>query len=238
MPAGETTAAGPRTCRYALRPARREDVPGLRQVEREAFPEQWPPTRFPAQFGKPHSLYLVAVRAWTPEERAGLEPQREAAAGASLKSRFLSALESAARSVRSNLPPAAGPSPSAEYVAGYAGIWFMADEAHIVALGAREKARRTGVADLLLLGVAEAALKRGSRCVTLEVRTSNAAARALYLKHGFTEAGIRKHYYSDNGEDAVIMTTPPIRGEDYERLHASLARDHEARWGASVRAVE
>jgi len=204
-------------------------------VECEAFPEQWPPTRFSAELGKPHSLYLVAVRAWTPEERARLEPQREAEVASSLKTRFLTMLESAARSIRPNPTPANEPAPSPEYVAGFAGIWFMADEAHIVALGAREAARRTGVADLLLLGVAEAARGRGSRCVTLEVRTTNGVARGLYLKHGFRETGVRKGYYSNNGEDALIMTTPLIQSEGYERLLASLARDHAERWGASVR---
>ena len=106
-----------------------------------------------------------------------------------------------------------------------------------VTLGARERARRMGVADLLLLGVAETAVKRGSRHLTLEVRRSNTAAIALYSKHEFREMGVRKRYYSDNGEDAIIMTTPPIQSDAYAHMLASLARDHEERWGASVRVL-
>ena len=236
-PDGETPSPGPCKCPYTLRPACLEDVPGLSQAEREAFPEQWPPTRFAAELSKSHTFYLVAVRPLTPEDRARTKPEQEAETLPSSGSRLLARLGDTVRSAglgsaRVNRAPV-----SPEYVAGFAGMWFVVDEAHIVTLGARERTRRTGVADLLLLGVAETAVKRGSRDVTLEVRRSNTAALALYRKHGFREMGVRKRYYSDNGEDAIIMTTPPIQSDAYAHMLASLARDHEERWGASVRVL-
>ena len=233
--AGETASPEPRTCSYAVRLAREEDVPGLRQAEREAFPNQWPPTHFSRELAKSHTLYVVAVRPWTAEERARVEPEREGRAVSSLGSRFLARLGDTARSVSLRPGRANRPSISPEYVAGFAGVWFMADETHIVTLGARERVRRKGVADLLLMDVAKAAVERGSRYVTLEVRRSNVAALALYQKHGFREVGVRRRYYSDNGEDAVIMTTRPIQSDAYARMLATLSRDHAARWGTPAR---
>jgi ribosomal-protein-alanine N-acetyltransferase len=72
---------------------------------------------------------------------------------------------------------------------------------------------------------------------TLEVRMSNQAAQKLYEKYGFKPAGVRKGYYTDNREDALIMTTSPINTPEYAALLETLRRDHAARWGASVRLV-
>jgi len=236
-PAGKTPSPGPRKCAYSLRPACLEDIPGLSQVEREAFPEQWPPPRFAAELAKSHTFYLVAVRPWTPEERARTEPEQEGRAHPPSGSGLLARLGDTVRSVGLGAARVNRTRVSPEYVAGFAGMWFVADEAHVVTLGARERERRMGVADLLLLGVAETAVKCGSRHVTLEVRRSNTAALALYGKHGFREMGVRKRYYSDNGEDAVIMTTPPIQSDAYAHTLASLAREHAERWGASIRVL-
>lgn len=90
-------------------------------------------------------------------------------------------------------------------VIGYAGIWLIADEGHItnVAVSPDYRRRRIGMAiiDTLLRVTGEAGTARH----TLEVRAGNEAAIALYRKFGFSEAGIRKGYYEDNGEDAIIM---------------------------------
>jgi len=89
--------------------------------------------------------------------------------------------------------------------AGYAGMWTVMDEAHITNIAVRTayRGRKLG-ARLLdeLLGMAESL---GLERATLEVRVSNEVARRLYVKMGFREIGVRKGYYSDNNEDAVIM---------------------------------
>ena len=69
---------------------------------------------------------------------------------------------------------------------------------------------------MLLIGSIRSATKYGSTVVTLEVRVSNFIAQRLYEKYGFSTAGIRKGYYSDNREDALIMTTSPIHTPDYQ----------------------
>ena len=93
-------------------------------------------------------------------------------------------------------------------VVGFAGIWLMVDDAHITTFGVHPDHRRQGVGRRLLLRLAELSQELGSARITLEVRVSNLPAQALYSSFGFREAGRRIAYYSDDGEDALVMTTP------------------------------
>ena len=97
-------------------------------------------------------------------------------------------------------------------VIGFAGIWVMVDEAHITTFGVHPDHRRRGVGRRLLLRLAELAIELGTVRLTLEVRVSNAPAQALYGSFGFLVAGRRIAYYSDDGEDALVMTTPELAG--------------------------
>ena len=93
---------------------------------------------------------------------------------------------------------------------GFAGLWVMVDEAHITTFAVDPRWRRRGVGQWLLLRLLELANDRRAREATLEVRLSNMPARRLYEKYGFRPVGIRPRYYSDNGEDALIMTTDAL----------------------------
>ena len=95
-------------------------------------------------------------------------------------------------------------------VVAFGGIWLMVDEAHITTFGVHPGHRRRGIGRRLLLHLAERAIELGSARMTLEVRVSNASAQALYLSFGFRVAGRRIAYYSDDGEDALVMTTPAL----------------------------
>ncbi len=86
----------------------------------------------------------------------------------------------------------------------------MVDEAHISTLASHPDWRGQGVGELLLLAMIDRAAEIGGEVVTLEVRVTNNVAQALYQKYGFQVAGRRKGYYSDNGEDALIMSTPRV----------------------------
>jgi [ribosomal protein S18]-alanine N-acetyltransferase len=97
-------------------------------------------------------------------------------------------------------------------VVGFAGVWLMVDESHVTTFGVHPRARRQGVARSLLLRLLELSLELGAARSTLEVRVSNTAAQALYRSFGFEVAGRRPAYYSDDGEDALVMTTPPLTG--------------------------
>ena len=95
-------------------------------------------------------------------------------------------------------------------IVAYGGIWLMVDEAHITTFAVHPRYRRRRIGERLLLSLLDLALDRHAREATLEVRLSNLAARRLYEKYGFRPVGIRPRYYSDNQEDALIMTTEPL----------------------------
>lgn len=130
--------------------------------------------------------------------------------------------------------------PNARYVVarlegklvGYAGIWLMVDEAHITTFAVHPEHRRRKVGERLLQRLFAIADEIGAQWLTLEVRVSNLAAQKLYEKYGFRRAGIRRHYYSDNDEDALIMWTDRLRDravrERIRRLRAALEREDES----------
>jgi ribosomal-protein-alanine N-acetyltransferase len=110
-------------------------------------------------------------------------------------------------------------------VVGFGGIWLMVDEAHITTFGVHPAHRRQGIGRRLLLDLAELAIQLGSARMTLEVRLSNLAAQGLYRSFGFRVNGRRVAYYSDDGEDALVMTTPELAGAEMrETLAAKRAR--------------
>lgn len=96
--------------------------------------------------------------------------------------------------------------PSAqEPVCAFANYWHVADELQVMNIATEPTVRRRGYGRALLQDLIQTGQSRKVRWVTLEVRRSNLAARALYRSFGFEEQGIRQRYYSDNGEDAVVM---------------------------------
>lgn len=111
-------------------------------------------------------------------------------------------------------------------VVGYAGLWLMVDEAHITTFAIHPDWRRRRLGARLLLAMLDVALERQAGEATLEVRPSNLAARRLYERFGFRPVGIRPRYYSDDQEDALIMTTErldsPAMIERIARLRAEL----------------
>jgi len=109
-------------------------------------------------------------------------------------------------------------------VVGFAGIWLMVDDAHVTTFGVHPDWRRQAIGRQLLLNVAELAIAIGARRMTLEVRASNEAAQALYHAFGFEIAGRRPHYYTDDGEDALVMTTPVLAEP---RMRAILTAERE-----------
>ncbi len=90
-------------------------------------------------------------------------------------------------------------------VAGYMSLWRILDEGHINNVAVLPEYRRRGGASEMLEFMLEYSEKNGISSHTLEVRVSNEGAIGLYRKFGFKEAGVRKGYYEDNGEDALIM---------------------------------
>ena len=98
-------------------------------------------------------------------------------------------------------------------LAGVAVAWAVAGDCQLLELGVCPRSRGRGLGTALLEAVAAETLRGGDGTVLLEVRVSNAAARRLYARLGFVEAGRRKAYYRD-GEDAVLCSRPAARLED------------------------
>lgn len=90
-------------------------------------------------------------------------------------------------------------------VAGYVGSQTVMDESDMMNVAVHPDYRRKGIAEKLVMELVEALKKRDSRCLTLEVRASNEPARALYEKLGFVQVGLRKNYYRNPREDALIL---------------------------------
>nr|WP_315020261.1 ribosomal protein S18-alanine N-acetyltransferase [uncultured Aminipila sp.] len=90
-------------------------------------------------------------------------------------------------------------------LAGYAGLWVIVDEGHITNVAVAPENRRKGIGRAIVATLIEVAEENGLNSFTLEVRESNLAAQALYREFKFKPAGIRKGYYLDNGENAIIM---------------------------------
>ena len=114
-------------------------------------------------------------------------------------------------------------------IVAYGGMWLMVDEAHITTFAVHPRWRRRGVGEWMLLGLLDRAVERRAREATLEVRLSNMPARRLYEKYGFRPVGIRPRYYSDNGEDALIMTTDALESPAMRERLGGLRSALEAR---------
>ena len=216
---------------FRIRPMALGDVPQVTDIEREAFPTTWPPTPLKKELGNKLARYLVAS---SPMAGAGGGPGAEQPT-TSLEppKAFLQRLLSGVKSLVA--PPeqiAAGQWD--EFVAGYVGVWFMADEAHVTSIAVREELRGRGLGELLMLGTMEMAMARRAQRVTLEARVSNFPAHALYEKYGFVKDGIRRRYYADNHEDAVIMTVDRIRSPEYQQLFQERVDSFSRRRGEVV----
>lgn len=107
-------------------------------------------------------------------------------------------------------------------IVGYAGMWIILDEAHVTTIAVDPRYRGQHIGERLLLGLIDAALGRGARWMTLEVRRSNDVAQTLYKKYGFREIGVRKGYYSDNREDAIVMWSGNLQDRGYHQKLTAL----------------
>lgn len=90
-------------------------------------------------------------------------------------------------------------------VIAYIGAWFILDEAHITNVAVKSDFRRQKIAKQLITAFIVLAKKHQITSITLEVRASNIPAQSLYQQFGFEKQGLRKRYYADNNEDAIIM---------------------------------
>jgi [ribosomal protein S18]-alanine N-acetyltransferase len=112
---------------------------------------------------------------------------------------------------------------SGRRVVGYAGLMVFGDEAHVTNIAVDPDVHRRKVASRLLFALVSEARRRGATACTLEVRVANHAAQNLYHQFGFAPVGIRKNYYAETGEDALIMWAEGLQTPAYAERLAGLA---------------
>lgn len=206
---------------YIIRRMQDKDIPQALEIDREAFPTQWPHpsyTSFKQELRNRLACYIVVTK---PKEPETLEPVTN---NKTLWQKFLHLFDHG-RFFGEEVPQL-----SKEYIVATAGFWMMVDEAHITTLAIRNAYRRRGIGEWLLIQIIEMAVQLNANVATLEVRISNKQAQALYEKYGFQKVGIRKAYYTDNGEDAVLMTTDSFTSSDFQLHFQNLKQIHQHRW--------
>jgi len=197
----------------------KSDIPQVTTIDREAFPTMWPPVNFMSEMNNRLAHYVVACDGF---QQPGTEPQpaiRLVPVRTFLGFKWPFS--------KTQLPP---PQPQ-EYITGFVGMWIMVDEVHIINLAVRETQRGKGIGETLLIASIDMANKLRASLVTLEVRASNTVAQNLYTKYGFHQMGIRKGYYTDNKEDAWIMTTDIITTEPFKEAFGKLKEAHFKKLG-------
>ena len=212
----------------SVRRLQAKDIDQVVSIEKEAFSPLWVSSSFKRDLNNKRASYLVACfdEDFSQEEiLAEIElDQSNDPRSPTLWSRVLG---------RMGFSSNAGPERENDAfdIAGYVSVWYQGDEAHITEIAVKEGLRSRGIGELLLIGSLMAAIDYGSKVMTLEARVSNFIAHRMYQKYSFKSVGIRKAYYSDNREDAVIMTTVPIDTDEYHGLFTELQSTYHNRWG-------
>lgn len=205
---------------YHVEPMRPEDIPEVMVIEHVAFSAPWSARAYDYELHYNEMAHYYVARPSYPRTT----PDSTVNAHAAVSKRRPSIFERFSRSEKKPVPASNGTTP----VVGYGGLWLMIDEAHISTIASHPDWRGKGIGELLLFAMIENSMEIGAQLVTLEVRVSNTAAQSLYRKYGFLVAGTRRGYYSDNGEDAYIMTTPSITTHEYaarlDELRAALLK--------------
>jgi ribosomal-protein-alanine N-acetyltransferase len=107
-------------------------------------------------------------------------------------------------------------------VVGYGGLMCYGDEAHVTTIAVDPAHHRRKIGTRLLHDLIQEAIRMGGSAVSLEVRVSNWGAQRLYSRYGFRPVGIRKGYYQETGEDALVMWADNIRSTDYHHQLESI----------------
>lgn len=191
---------------YAVRAMVREDLEQVTAIDREVFPTQWPPANYRRELENKLAHYII-VHDTARSVEDNPAPSRE---NHTFLSRLLPWLRrddgaSDESSLFNN-----------QYVIGFSGIWMMAGEAHITNIAVRQEYHQRGIGELLLIATIDLSREHQAETMTLEVRQSNQIAQNLYSKYGFAVTGVRRGYYLDNREDAIIMSTENINSDSFQ----------------------
>ena len=193
--------------RILLRDMTERDLRAVRRVEKAAYTDAWSRRMFENELRNAFARYLVVT-----ESTAGSTDDAPAAG------------------VRRSWVRRLFGGPTGPAVIGFVGAWFMRDQLHVATIAVDPARQGEGIGARLLLLCFELADESGLTMLVLELRVSNARARALYERYGFTIAGRLAGYYTDDGEDALVMTTPALDDPAMRARIASLGARHRERY--------
>ena len=170
-----------------------QDIPEVMAVEKESFPLPWSANAYRHELTQNELSHYIVLR----------EPETP---GEQDSANWFERWFGRSRSRRPAL-------------IGYGGFWIMGEEVHISTIAIRPDWRGHGLGELLLVTIIDLAISLEAKIITLEVRISNHVAQNLYRKYLFEKAGLRRHYYRDNDEDALIMATPSIESSEFKEMY-------------------
>jgi [ribosomal protein S18]-alanine N-acetyltransferase len=204
-----------RTMRFRIEPMRVEHISVVSAIEKKCFAQPWPQNAYRREIQSNKMAHYFVARKIEPGTETEPPAPTNAAATTQDDGGLLGRL---ARMFRGGPDEPATPALEAELrsIVGYAGLWLMTDEAHITTIAVDPEYQGNGIGELLLLGLIERSVQIGAHWLTLEVRVTNRVAQGLYEKYTFKEMGLRRRYYSDNGEDALVMWTDPIESDTFQ----------------------
>jgi ribosomal-protein-alanine N-acetyltransferase len=187
---------------YIVEPMRLRDIKEVMEIEHDSFPSPWSARAYRYELlGNDSSHYFVVRQRWTEKPR-------------------LSLLARIRRSLGVRKRPV---------ILGYGGFWLMAGEAHISTIAVQPNWRRRGIGELLLAAMLDRATELEAEIATLEVRVSNVTAQNLYQKYGFQQVGLKRQYYRDRNEDALILSTERLTSAAFQSHFQRLKRALEER---------
>lgn len=210
---------------YSIRAMQERDIPQVLEIDREAFPTQWPYptyTSFKQELQNKLARYIIAYK---PNDEDSCYPAENTAGNKTFLDKIMN-IFSPAQSARNTILP-----PGRDHIMGMSGFWLMAGEVHIITIAVRNQFRNQGIGSRMLIQIMESAIALNARMVTLEVRMSNTIAQQVYKKFGFKPAGIRHKYYTDNNENALIMTTDDVNNPNFLSRLQFLEDTHRIIWG-------
>jgi [ribosomal protein S18]-alanine N-acetyltransferase len=213
---------------FVVEPMRLEHIPSVSAIEKLSFPQPWPQNAYRREITENRMAHYVVVR------RLGDQRQPEAPVSSSAPVQSGDLFGKLSRLLRPPEPPrSAQLEEELRSIVGYAGIWIMTDESHITTIASHPDVRGMGVGEFLLVALIHRSIEIGARWMTLEVRATNAVAQNLYRKYTFKEMGVRRRYYSDNGEDALVMWTDALDSESFQTAFDQNERKLAERLGAA-----
>ena len=203
--------------RFRIDRMTQHDIDEVARIERRSFSSPWPMAAYRRELRRTEQNTYLVLRA-DADQPSGPEEERGG---------VLAHLPFGARLRRE-------PNVGADQIAGFAGMWQLYDEAHVTTIAVDPTLRGKGLGEVLFVALLSEATRRGTTWLSLEVRASNVVAQRLYEKYGLATYSRRKGYYTNDGEDALVMWSRSLRDPGYVAKLSGLRDALQARVGESI----